>query len=171
MAIYYNGIKIAGRGIDGKNGKTAYETAKLGGYTGTEAEYNEQLVAIGEAVAGFNDLRDKVDAAEENIQAAIDNAEAKLVQVNTTVNNAITQINQARDEALSSIPNAETIATKQYVTEQINAATASIVTDIFYYGSTAPSNTKLLWIDSNSTTGGLKYHNGTSWAHVPVAWG
>ena len=57
-------------------------------------------------------------------------------------------------------------ATKQYV----DTKTASIVTDIFYYGASAPSNTKLLWIDSNTATGGLKYHNGSDWVHVPVAW-
>ena len=57
---------------------------------------------------------------------------------------------------------------------------ASIVTDVWYYGSTAPDNgktgsartkaRKLLWIDSNTSTGGLKYFNGSSWVHVPVAW-
>ena len=74
-------------------------------------------------------------------------------------------------------------ATKAYVdstsTEAINAVkqytdekTAAIVTDIWSYGSTAPSNKKLLWIDSNATTGGLKFYKNTTdgWVHVPVAW-
>jgi hypothetical protein len=47
---------------------------------------------------------------------------------------------------------------------------ASNISDIFTYGSTAPLNTKLLWIDSNTSTGGLKYYNGSAWVHVPVAW-
>jgi hypothetical protein len=38
------------------------------------------------------------------------------------------------------------------------------------YGDTAPTDTNMLWIDSNATTGGLKYHNGSSWVHVPVAY-
>lgn len=37
-------------------------------------------------------------------------------------------------------------------------------------GTTAPDNTNLLWIDTNATTGGLKYYNGTEWVHVPVAY-
>lgn len=53
MAIYVNGIKVAGRGI---SGKSPYQIAKDGGYTGTEAEFNDQLVAIGEATKGFNEL-------------------------------------------------------------------------------------------------------------------
>lgn len=181
MAIYYNGIKIVGRGIDGKSGKTAYETAKLGGYTGTEAEYNEQLVAIGDAVAGFNDLKEDVQEAEAKVQAATEQVNNKIIEFNTLVNNTNTQINnlvneaigdinEAKNDALNNIPNADTLATKDYVADAISQATSAIVTDIFYYGSSAPSNIKLLWIDSNSTTGGLKYHNGTSWVHVPVAW-
>ena len=63
------------------------------------------------------------------------------------------------------------MATQTWVTGQINSATASIVTDIFSVGATSPSNTKLLWIDTNTSTGGLKYYNGSTWTHVPVAWG
>lgn len=37
----------------------------------------------------------------------------------------------------------------------------------FEVGTTAPTNTNLLWID---TAGGLKYHNGTDWVTVPVAY-
>lgn len=40
----------------------------------------------------------------------------------------------------------------------------------YFVGASAPSNTKLLWIDTNSNTGGLKYYNGSSWVQVPVAY-
>ena len=30
-------------------------------------------------------------------------------------------------------------------------------------------NQAKLWIDTNTTTGGLKYYNGSSWVYVPVA--
>lgn len=53
MAIYINGVKVAGRGI---SGKSPYQIAASEGYTGTEAEFNTQLAAIGEAVAGFDEL-------------------------------------------------------------------------------------------------------------------
>lgn len=35
-------------------------------------------------------------------------------------------------------------------------------------GTTAPTNTKLLWVDLTPQTGGLKYYNGTIWVGVPV---
>lgn len=34
--------------------------------------------------------------------------------------------------------------------------------------STPPENTKTLWIDTSGDNGGLKYHDGTNWVHVPV---
>ena len=37
----------------------------------------------------------------------------------------------------------------------------------YYVGTTAPTNTKLLWID---TANGLKYYNGSAWVIVPVAY-
>lgn len=41
---------------------------------------------------------------------------------------------------------------------------------VYSVGAAAPADTRLLWIDTNSTTGGLKYYNGSAWAHVPVAY-
>lgn len=41
--IKINGKKVAGIGQPGLNGKSAYETAKEGGFTGTEQEFNEIL--------------------------------------------------------------------------------------------------------------------------------
>lgn len=41
---------------------------------------------------------------------------------------------------------------------------------IFHVGTTPPTNRNLLWIDTTNVTGGLKYHNGSSWVHVPVAY-
>ena len=38
---------------------------------------------------------------------------------------------------------------------------------VFHVGTTAPTNTKLLWID---TANGLKYYNGSAWVTVPVAY-
>lgn len=57
-----------------------------------------------------------------------------------------------------------------YSKTELDTKFASIVTDIFSLGTTAPENTKLLWIDTTAVTGGLKYYNGTEWVHVPVAY-
>lgn len=35
---------------------------------------------------------------------------------------------------------------------------------------TEPPSENLFWIDPRPITGGLKYHNGTEWVHVPVAY-
>lgn len=207
MAIYINGIKVAGRG---QSGKSPYQIAVEGGYTGTEADFNTQLVNIGEATKGFDELKSQVESAKDEVAAAVaqaqnDIATAKIdinnavieaqktvssakTDINNTVASAKTEIDEKVQDALAEIPDSENLATKNYVDNAIatidlsnyytktqvdnaiSAATASIVTDIWYYGASAPSNTKLLWIDSNSSTGGLKYYNGSSWAHVPVAW-
>lgn len=37
----------------------------------------------------------------------------------------------------------------------------------FYVGTTAPSNTSVLWIDTNN---GLKYYNGSAWVTCPVGY-
>lgn len=37
----------------------------------------------------------------------------------------------------------------------------------FHVGTSAPTNTNLLWIDTSS---GLKYYNGSAWVVCPVAW-
>lgn len=207
MAIYINGVKVAGLG---KSGKSPYQIAIEGGYTGTEADFNAQLVNIGEASKGFDELKSQVenaknevanavsqaqsdiadakseiDSAVSDAQTAVDTAKADIntaiteakneietvkTDINTTVANAKTEIDAKVEEALATIPDSENLATKSYVNNAIADATAAIVTDIWYYGATAPENTKLLWIDSDTTTGGLKYYSGSAWVHVPVAW-
>ena len=41
---------------------------------------------------------------------------------------------------------------------------------VYAYGTSAPVNTNLLWVDTTPLTGGLKYYNGSQWLHVPVAY-
>lgn len=200
MAIYINGVKVAGRGA---SGKSPYQIAVEGGYTGTETEFNAQLVNIGEATKGFDELKSQVETAKDEVTTAvtqaqnditttvtqaqndiavakddIDNAVSEAqssvalakTEINTAVTNAKSEIDVKVENALASIPDSENLATKIYVNEAIEEATSSIVTDIWTNDSIEPTNTKLLWIDPNETTGGLKYYNGSSWVHVPVAW-
>ena len=77
--------------------------------------------------------------------------------------------------ALTGTPTAPTAAkgtntTQIATTAFVQAAISGFSSDVFSTGNSAPSNTKLLWIDTNTTTGGLKYYNGSSWVHVPVAY-
>lgn len=47
MSIKVNGKKIAGIGIQGLPGKSAYDLAKEGGFIGTENDYKAQIANIG----------------------------------------------------------------------------------------------------------------------------
>lgn len=58
------------------------------------------------------------------------------------------------------------VATTAFVQAALAGFTGG-VTQVFHVGTTAPEDTKLLWID---TANGLKYHNGTAWVTVPVAY-
>lgn len=40
---------------------------------------------------------------------------------------------------------------------------------IFAAGASAPERTDILWVDTTPVTGGLKYYDGSAWAHVPTA--
>ena len=52
MAISINGITVAGVGAAGKDGKSAYDAAKAGGYTGTEEDFNTLLANISSSASG-----------------------------------------------------------------------------------------------------------------------
>lgn len=52
----------------------------------------------------------------------------------------------------------------------VGAAASGHTHQIFAAQSSAPSDTRLLWIDTTANTGGLKYWNGSAWVPVPVAY-
>lgn len=51
---------------------------------------------------------------------------------------------------------------------QLPAAATTAPVAAYVASSTAPTDKTKLWIDTTPTTGGLKYWNGSTWAHVPV---
>ena len=60
-----------------------------------------------------------------------------------------------------------TEAQKTQARNNIGAISASeVMADVFATGTTAPANTKLLWISPD----GLQYYNGSEWTPVPVAY-
>jgi hypothetical protein len=40
----------------------------------------------------------------------------------------------------------------------------------FHVGTSAPSNTNLLWIDTSTGRGVLTYHNGSAWTRTSSVW-
>lgn len=55
------------RGERGKDGKSAYEYAQEGGYTGTEEDFMKDLASIGEVMSAFVDVSNSniIDVSEE----------------------------------------------------------------------------------------------------------
>lgn len=66
MAIYVNGTKVAGNGLpgqDGANGKSAYQAAIDGGYSGTEQEFNQALGNLNQLFTSVSDGKSVIAAA------------------------------------------------------------------------------------------------------------
>lgn len=61
-------------------------------------------------------------------------------------------------------------AVVEFIYDGISWCMTSSSGAVFQAGAVAPTNKSILWIDTNTTTGGLKYWNGSSWKHVPVAY-
>lgn len=57
MAIVVNGKKVAGLGLPGKS---AYQAAVDGGFTGTEDEFNASLASIGDINAALDAINGEV---------------------------------------------------------------------------------------------------------------
>lgn len=73
-------------------------------------------------------------------------------------------------EALANKPNLSVYAKLDHTHSLEDLGISSVKTTIFVFGTTAPEDTGILWIDTTENTGGLKYYNGTAWVHVPVAY-
>ena len=72
---------------------------------------------------------------------------------------------------VSAVSNTTTVNGKALTSNiTLSASDVGALAQVFAVGTTAPSNTKLLWIDTTANTGGLKYHNGSAWVHIPVAY-
>lgn len=71
---------------------------------------------------------------------------------------------------LANKPNLSVYARSDHTHTLEELGISSIKTTIFTFGTTAPEDTGILWIDTTEGTGGLKYYNGTAWVHVPVAY-
>lgn len=57
MAIVVNGKKVAGLGL---SGKSAYQAAVDGGFTGSEQEFNQSLASIGDINAALDAINGEV---------------------------------------------------------------------------------------------------------------
>lgn len=172
LTVYYNGLLM--KETDNytvnitQQGNENFGTITLVGFT---AEAGDIITIMGILGGASIDFSQEALNAMNQINGAVSTATSNINSAVASANSAIdAKIQQVSDFANSLPSDVTSLATKTYVDNAINTATSSAMTNIFYTGSSAPSNIKLLWIDTNTTTGGLKYYNGSSWVHVPVAW-
>jgi len=92
-------------------------------------------------------------------------------QTKAALNDLIDDLSESGASAIGATPVGDgTATTVQGVLEELNTKIGTVAPTPYHRGSTAPTNTALLWIDTTATTGGLKYYNGTAWVSVPVSY-
>lgn len=166
----------------------AYTNTKIGELIDSAPETMDTLKEVAEAIAAHQDITDALNSAignkadgtngvannasKLNGQAASYYAKAAdLTTTNTNVSNIVdgtTTVAKATS-AGTCTGNAATAtkATQLANSRTINGVsfngTANITVPIVTSGTTAPSNTTLLWLDTNYTPNLLKFYNGSSW--------
>ena len=200
LTVYFNGILM--KETDNYTVNTSNNTVNLVDFSAESGDIVTIMGLLGaqsidfgqEAIDAINRINQAVEEAKEEIDAKVT---AAANSINTTAAEAEARINTLKQElpenwddyivAGSSItvdsggyiamdnnysPTNNNVTTKKYVDEAISTATSNIVTDVFHKGTSAPSNTKLLWIDTNSSNGNglMKYYNGSSWVAISAIW-
>ena len=116
---------------------------------------------LAELAGNINTLNNAVDALQRNfneLSIKVDFYLASLQDVDVkTYVAAVTS--SMSSELIAYIDN-----TKRIIESEADAGT---IGKAIHIGSSSPSNTKLLWYDTN-TNGGLKCYNNDSWTNVPV---
>ena len=191
LTVYFNGILM--KETDNYTVDTTNNTVDLVDFSAETGDIVTIMGLLGaqsidfgqEAIDAINEINAAVAAAKEEIddkvQTAFTQIDAKIDEIEAFVNELPDDTTKlmakntnntmeagykiTMDSGYTPSDNYD-VTTKIYV----DSAIASLVTDIYQTGSTAPSNTKLLWIDTGTTDPGLKYYNGSSWVTVPVRW-
>ena len=149
-----------------------------------ETKLGEIDTATSEINHRIDDLSDSVDERFSEFNENLTAVDDRETEHYTTVTQNIASINSAIATTNVNLSTLDTREANHYIelSGRISTNTTNIENlrnDIIngtigaavHVGATAPSNTKCLWIDtSSSTNGGLKYHNGSAWVHVPVAY-
>lgn len=107
----------------------------------------------------------------EEIRSAVTAASTSAQEAKTAADTALTAANNAKSTADTALSTANSL--KEIFEQSGGGETGGEVTLTFYHiGAEPPENTRLLWIDTTEGgTSGLKYHTGSAWEAVPVAWG
>lgn len=187
LTVYFNGILM--KETDNYTVNTTNNTVNLAEFSAEDGDIVTIMGLLGaqsidfgqEAINAINEINATVDNAKSELQAAVDQASADIDNLvkqlpsdwddylNKNANNVMNSGSKITMASNYTPSGNYDVTTKTYVDSAISTATSAIVTDIYKASSTAPSNTKLLWIDTGDSNI-LKYYNGSAWTPVVVAW-
>ena len=102
-------------GSDGQDGKSAYEYAKAGGYTGTEAEFAQKMAEENPTKEEFNKLSEEISDLKENGNVGTDFGGVEITDGEPTKETTVMTLN----------PNAEEV--HLYTAEEIDAMFNALV--------------------------------------------
>jgi hypothetical protein len=92
--------------------------------------------------------------------------------VKTLIASLVPNTRTVNGKALSSDITLSASDVSTYSKTEIDTKLSNFNTDIYYVGTSAPSNTNLFWVDTTSGSV-LKYYNPTSkvWTNISSIWG
>ena len=141
----------------------------------------DQMAEVVEYIKDNRDLieqitTDKVSVVDivDNLSTNVGNKPLSAAQgvVLKSLIDALTEDFSSHTHAIDDIDGLDASAAElnymKGVTSSVQAQLNAKMDSVIHYGVTSPSNTKLLWLDTNQDTGGLKYYNGSAWIHVPM---
>ena len=155
LTVFFNGLLL--KEGDNYAVNTDNNSVNLIGFT---AEAGDIIAIHGIIGAGNVDFDQAAIDAIEDIQEAKSSAISEISAKEETAVNRINNLTQSLPDGWDGY------ATVEYVDNKV----ANVVSGVWHAGASAPSNTKLLWIDTGTTDPGLKYYNGSAWVTVPVRW-
>lgn len=150
-------------------------------YVGDEAQVRKDMQYLYDEIKNFinETLIPQIEATNEGITARAEEAakraeDAAESAVEIVGGDFVTKtafqetINGLNAESINAVPVTRTVNGKPLTANiQLTADDINVVANVFHLGNEAPEDTAILWIDPAN---GLKYHNGTAWVTVPVAY-
>lgn len=170
MSIKINGVTVAGVG---RPGTSAYESAQKGGFTGSEESFNKALADISNKDITLKDLTftggvSTVYNGSTPVSVAIPThlpnpnkiTFTGAVSGNYDGSSPLTVNIPEVDDNGEVVVRLDTSLTQSGVAADaaaVGTAINNITPQIWHAGTTPPSNSKLLWIDTSIGNGILKY--------------
>lgn len=166
---------------DGKITGTLLQTTGATNKTGKFATLDNGWIYYREPSEVLTDIGAATETSVNTLSSEVSTLKATTSTLNTNVSGLQTSYQNLNGE-ISSLKTANTTTATTLDTLQtqqssfsedlktLSSTVSTALTSVFSVGTTAPSDTKLLWVDTTSDSG-LKYYNGSAWVTMPVCWG